>query len=146
MNEELIKSLMKLLASWTVFYQKTHTYHWDFTGKNFLEVHAQFKSMYEDSVENSDTIAERLRQLGVKIKLNLKTAVSDSVITDENSPEKPEEIIRDTISSLAQLSLLQTEIMSMAEEQKDLVTHDCMIQLTKWAEMKSWFLTSIVTD
>lgn len=141
-NQETVSKMRKLLGSWTVFYQKAHTYHWDLVGNNFNALHKLFEDLYDQSVEHSDSIAERLRQIGEKTALTLNGAVSDSVVEDNNGASTDEAMVVDLITGLAQLTVLQTEIYSEAEEQKDYVTVDLMVQLSKWTEFNSWFLTS----
>lgn len=144
LNEETIDKMKQLLSSWTVFYQKTHTFHWDLTGQQFLEFHKYLQSLYEDSVGHIDDVAERLRQMGIKTKLTLGDAAKDSVVKDENNSETMPAIVQDLVSSIAQLTILQTEIYKDTEAQGDYVTVDLMIKLSKWAEFNSWFLSSLV--
>ncbi len=143
-NSETILLIRRLLSSWTVFYQKAHTYHWDLTGGNFLPFHKHLGKIYNESVDHADSVAERVRQLGEKIALTLNEASADSVVQDENTASTSEEIARDLISGIAQLTALQTEIYNAAEEQGDYITVDLMVQLSKWCEFNSWFLASIV--
>lgn len=145
-NSETTNKLRKLLSSWTVFYQKVHTFHWDVTGENFLNFHKHLESLYEASVEHCDQIAERLRQIGVKTGLTLNGASMDSVVQDDNSQSTISGISQDLITAIAQLTSLQTEIYSEADEQGDYVTADLMTQLSKWCEFNSWFLVSITGE
>ncbi len=143
-NSETVSKLRRLLASWTVFYQKAHTYHWDLTGENFLSFHKHLETLYNESVEHTDSIAERLRQIGERTALTLNGASSDSVVQDENGANTANAIAQDLITGIAQLTALQTEIYNEADEQGDYVTADLMTQLSKWCEFNSWFLASVV--
>ena len=145
-DEKTTAKMLRLLSSWTVFYQKAHTYHWDLTGENFLSLHKYLETLYEESVKHTDEIAERLRQTGVKTSLTLNGASSDSVIKDENAANTPRGIVQDLLVALVQITALQTEIYNDAEEQKDYVTLDLMTQLSKWCDFSSWFLSSIIGD
>ena len=145
-NAETLSKLKVLLSSWTVFYQKTHTYHWDLTGENFLSFHKYLETLYDESVKHTDYIAERLRQLGEKTALTLNSASSDSMVVDENAADSVNGIAEDLIAGIARLTSLQAEIYTEADEQKDYVTADLMIQLSKWCEFNSWFLTSMVGE
>lgn len=146
LNSETLVKLRRLLSSWVVFYQKTHTFHWDIVGENFLSFHKHLKELYEDSVEHCDEIAERLRQIGEKTELTLAGASADSVVQDNNSQTSVNAIAQDLITGIVQLTALQTEIYNEAEEQGDYVTVDLMVQLSKWCEFNSWFLSSIVGE
>lgn len=142
-NSETVSKLKRLLSSWTVFYQKTHTFHWDLTGENFLSLHKHLEKLYDESVDHTDAIAERLRQIGEKTALTLNGASADSVVQDSNDADTIEEVLSDLITGIAQLTSVQTEIYNESDEQGDYVTADLMTQLSKWCEFNSWFLTSI---
>lgn len=145
-NSETVSKLRRLLSSWTVFYQKAHTYHWDLTGENFLSFHKHLETLYNESVEHTDAIAERLRQIGERTTLTLNGASSDSVVQDENGANTANAIAQDLITAIAQLTSLQTEIYNEADEQGDYVTADLMTQLSKWCEFNSWFLASVAGE
>lgn len=145
-NSETVSKLKRLLSSWTVFYQKTHTYHWDLRGENFLSLHKHLKTLYDESVEHTDEIAERLRQIGERTGLTLNGASADSVVQDDNSLSTVNEISQDLITAIAQITSLQTEIYNEADEQGDYVTADLMTQLSKWCEFNSWFLASVAGE
>lgn len=143
-NQETVSKLRQLLSSWTVFYQKVHTFHWDLVGNEFLPFHKHLETLYKDSVDHTDEIAERLRQIGEKTALTLSGASSNSVVLDENDADNVNAIAGDLITAIAQLTSLQNEIYNEADEQGDYVTADLMTQLSKWAEFNSWFLSSVV--
>lgn len=145
-NTETMSKLKRLLSSWLVFYQKAHTFHWDLKGNEFLPFHKHLQTLYEESVQHTDEIAERIRQLGEKTALTLSAAVGDSVVEDRNDADSMNSIARDLLTGIAQLTSLQTEIFNEADEQGDYVTADLMTQLSKWAEFNSWFLSSMVGE
>lgn len=142
-NNETVSKLKRLLSSWTVFYQKAHTFHWDLTGENFLSLHKHLENIYEESVKHTDEIAERLRQIGEKTSLTLNGASADSAVQDSNDADTANAVIQDLITGIAQLTSLQTEVFNESDEQGDYVTADLMTQLSKWCEFNSWFLASI---
>ena len=145
-NSETVNKLRRLLASWTVFYQKAHTYHWDLTGENFLSFHKHLETLYNESVEHTDALAERLRQIGERTALTLNGASSDSVVQDENGANTANASAQDLITAIAQITSLQTEIYNEADERGDYVTADLMTQLSKWCEFNSWFLASVAGE
>lgn len=141
-QEETAVKMRSLLASLTVFYQKTHVYHWDLVGRSFNQLHAFFEELYNEAVKNTDAVAERLRQANIRTNLSLTEAVRLSGVEDNVSAESDEEMVTDLIRSLAILTALQTEIFMEANDANDYVTADLMTQLTKQADFNSWFLTS----
>lgn len=145
-SNDTIQKLGVLLASWTVFYQKAHTYHWDLTGNEFLSFHKHLESLYDESVEHTDEIAERIRQFGVKTAFTLGEASSKSVVSDNNSANELKAVAKDLMLAIVQLTSLQTEIFNESDGQGDYVTADLMTQLSKWCEFNSWFLASIAGE
>lgn len=145
-SNDTIQKLGVLLASWTVFYQKAHTYHWDLTGNEFLSFHKHLESLYGESVEHTDEIAERIRQFGVKTAFTLGEASSKSVVSDNNSANELKAVAKDLMLAIVQLTSLQTEIFNESDGQGDYVTADLMTQLSKWCEFNSWFLASIAGE
>lgn len=65
-------------------------------------------------------------------------------IFNEDCLETMPDIVQDLVTSIAQLTLLQTDVYKDAEAQGDYVTVDLMVKLSKWAEFNSWFLSSLV--
>lgn len=145
-NRETVERMRALLASWTVFYQQAHVFHWNIVGPSFNELHKLLEELYLEAVSNSDSVAERIRQLGYPIHLTLPEAASLSEVEGSQDATEPRAMIEATLISLIQLTNLQNEIYSSANEQNDYITADLMTQLSKWNELKSWFLTAWTQD
>lgn len=62
-NKELVDQLKVCLASTFSYYLKAHAFHWNVEGSNFPQYHEFLKTIYEDSFEAVDDIAERIRTL-----------------------------------------------------------------------------------
>lgn len=58
-------SLQDVLASTYGLYFATHNYHWNVEGKNFAPLHQMFDAQYNELFVAIDSIAERIRALGV---------------------------------------------------------------------------------
>ena len=143
-TSETANKLRALLASWAIFRQKTHSYHWNVAGKNFLEYHKLFGDLYDCAVDHMDTIAERLKQLkeptvNTLAEMIQLSQVSDSVILSSDS-----EMLKDIMVALNQISVLQSEIWAESNEVADVVTNDLMVQNNKWIELQLWFLESLL--
>lgn len=59
----LVASLRRLLADVISFSLRTHGYHWNVIGADFVEYHSLFGSIYEDVESSVDPIAESIRTL-----------------------------------------------------------------------------------
>jgi starvation-inducible DNA-binding protein len=62
--ETLISSLKGTLADVFSFYLKTHFFHWNIEGPDFLQYHGFLGEVYEDVHNSVDPIAENIRKLG----------------------------------------------------------------------------------
>jgi starvation-inducible DNA-binding protein len=62
---EVGQILNLLLADETMLYATTRDYHWNVTGPEFLALHRQFETQYDQLAQTIDNIAERARAIGV---------------------------------------------------------------------------------
>lgn len=57
-------ALHQLLADFQVHYTNLRGMHWNIKGHGFFVLHEKFESMYDDTAEKIDEIAERILMLG----------------------------------------------------------------------------------
>jgi starvation-inducible DNA-binding protein len=79
--------LENFLASENILNLKIRNFHWNVTGIHFSDYHKFFEGLYDDSAENIDEIAERIRMLGSKTQANMKFFLEKSFLTEETSLE-----------------------------------------------------------
>jgi starvation-inducible DNA-binding protein len=65
-SDACVAALKQLLAESYQLFVKTHGYHWNVVGPQFVELHKLFEEQYNDLFEAVDEIAERVRALGAK--------------------------------------------------------------------------------
>jgi starvation-inducible DNA-binding protein len=63
-KRDCAEALSKVLADTFLLYLKTHNFHWNVEGPQFLALHAKFEEQYRDLWNSIDDIAERIRALG----------------------------------------------------------------------------------
>ena len=61
--EQLIEQLKIILGTNFALYLKAHNYHWNIEGADFPQYHSFLDSFYNSVWEQSDDIAEHIRQL-----------------------------------------------------------------------------------
>lgn len=61
--EQLIEQLKIILGTNFALYLKSHNYHWNIEGANFPQYHSFLDSFYNSVWEQTDDIAEHIRQL-----------------------------------------------------------------------------------
>jgi starvation-inducible DNA-binding protein len=84
-NQALISSLRRLLADAVSLYLRAHGYHWNVIGSDFAEYHALFESIYTDTFESIDPIAENIRKLNGVAPFRLPELMALRSISDQGS-------------------------------------------------------------
>ena len=78
--------LSDVLADEMILYIKTRKFHWNVTGKSFMELHKLFEGQYTQLETAIDEIAERINKLGSNTIGTLKEFSSRSTLKE--SPGK----------------------------------------------------------
>ena len=80
---ELIQQLRKVLATNFTLYLKTHMFHWNVEGQDFSEYHGFWGDIYDDLWNQTDTLAEFIRQAGEYAPGSLTVYSQISDVADE---------------------------------------------------------------
>jgi starvation-inducible DNA-binding protein len=91
MNDELIKSLQKVLADTFAMYYKAHASHWNVEGPNFPQYHKFLGKIYIELWTSVDEIAEKIRQLGGYTPSSLAELMSNSMVSENSGTMSAEE-------------------------------------------------------
>ena len=83
--EELHKAAKVAFASSFSFYLKSHNFHWNVEGSDFLQYHDLFGKIYEEVYESIDTFAEQIRALGTYVPGSFQRFSMLSLIDDETN-------------------------------------------------------------
>lgn len=92
----LVQALMVMLADGFTLYTRAHGFHWNVKGADFVQYHALFEAIYEDTYSAIDPTAESLLTLQAPAPFRLTEFVSLRTIQD--SP-----IINDPLAMAADL-------------------------------------------
>lgn len=60
----VLDALQHLLADFQVYYTNLRGLHWNIRGRGFFTLHEKFETLYNDTAEKIDEIAERILMLG----------------------------------------------------------------------------------
>ena len=69
--EQLVEQLKTILGTNFGLYFKSHAYHWNIEGADFVQYHTYLGDFYDQVFDNTDTIAEKLRMLGAYAPVSL---------------------------------------------------------------------------
>ena len=78
--DELNITAKIVLADTFSLYFKTHSFHWNVEGSDFVQLHQFFGDLYEELHDSVDVIAEQVRALDEYAPSSLKTIMDLSTI------------------------------------------------------------------
>lgn len=141
-NPTVIKSLNRLLADATVFYQKLRHYHWNVDGRHFFELHEKFEELYTRWATSIDEIAERVLTIeGVPLHTLASMLEVARLEEDEDIPTGPA-MVDAVEGDLAALREAILETVDAAEEASDRGTANLLDDLLDGIEKDQWMLRS----
>lgn len=117
-----MKNLDCYLSNLIIGNIKLHNLHWNVTGLTFKAVHEYLETLYEDSFEKYDEVAELQKQFGLPVLASAKDYLENTSLKElgnaEYSPCKAIELAKEYIETMRALALTIRE-----EAQKE----DCFV-------------------
>lgn len=141
---EFIKKMNILLSSYQVAYFNIRSSHWMIKGENFFELHKVFETAYNDATEKIDAIAERILTLGGKPLLTASEMLKESVIKENGVKGDQEKCVTAMLNDLRSLSVIENEIIKLAQDQDDVVTADLLTKYLGEQQKISWMLSQFL--
>ena len=139
---ELVETLNKLLANYSVHYQKLRNFHWNVKGADFFDIHEQFENQYNTAKIAIDDIAERIRVFGQTPLSTMKEYLENSDLkesgTDMTGMEMVQEILRDYELLLESMF----DVVEKSIDNGDSGTEDLIKGFIKQMEKNHWMFTA----
>jgi starvation-inducible DNA-binding protein len=138
-NSVITLELQSILNSLIQSYYLYKYLHWNFEGEDFCEYHNLFDSHASSSVEPQDTIAERIRQLDSKVKVDV--VVKDTFgfeINQKNLQQILELLLKTHESIIAKME----NTINIASDSKDYSTADILTGYLESQQKMHWFIRS----
>ncbi|KAA0549003.1 DNA starvation/stationary phase protection protein [Bacillus sp. BGMRC 2118] len=144
MSEQLVTTVNKQVANWSVLYVKLHNYHWYVKGSQFFTLHAKFEEFYNEAAVHIDELAERLLAIGGQPVATMREILEQSSVQEANGHESAEEMVQTIIQDFQILIGELKEGMSLAEEVGDETTGDMLLAIHQSLEKHVWMLSSFL--
>lgn len=144
----LESKLSALLADAFVLSLRLQAIHWHATGSNAFSLHNLTDEAYKTITEKIDELAERMRMLDLIVpsallELSNLTQVDVNIkFSDMTTSEMIKQILRD----LETCSYHVKEVAIEADENKDHVTHDLLVEIEKFYQKQHWFFRAIIEN
>jgi len=140
-RQAVVRELKKLLANEVVLYIKTLKMHWNVEGKHFGALHKLFQDHYELLLDITDTVAERIRQLGEMAPATMAEYLELATIQEEPG-ENPDDLGMIKLLLLAQEGIIRQlrPAVDLAAQQNDAGTNNLLSELLEKHEKMAWML------
>ncbi len=143
-RKAIAAGLGHLLADTYTLYLKTHNFHWNVEGPMFNTLHLMFEQQYTELALAVDSIAERIRALGVKAPGSYAAFAKLSSIAEETGNPKATEMIRQLAAGQEAIVRTARKIFPLAESAGDEPSADLLTQRMQVHEKNAWMLRALL--
>ena len=141
-TQEVAEILLPLLANIQALYIKTRGFHWNIEGPRFFFLHELLDSQYRELQEETDEIAERIRQIGKRAPGSLQE-FSDLMTNQEVTGFLDTDgMIDNLVTDYDTLISSMRSAIDQATELEDFGTADLLTQTLRTFEKRAWMLRS----
>lgn len=136
----LVDRLNELLAAYQVAYFNTRASHWMIKGENFFELHKVFEAQYNDATVKIDDLAERILTIGGIPLMSASDILKSSHVAEVKPSGDQTVCIKRLLDDLTALTVIENEIVKMADEAEDVVTADMLTKFLGEQQKTTWML------
>lgn len=143
--EKSVSYLQPILATENILNLKIRNFHWNIVWLDFNHLYTFFSDLYEESSDNIDEIAERIRFLGVPTKASFSYFLENSFIKDEEKADLSEkEMILILLENKEKIIKELRKAILDIWEGTDMWTEDFLTGLIQKNEKNAWMLRSML--
>ncbi|CAE7861581.1 zraR [Symbiodinium microadriaticum] len=139
---EIVESMNKLIANYSVHYQKLRNFHWNVKGGDFFDIHEKFEEQYNFVKIAIDDLAERIRVFGQTPYSTMHEYLQHSEIKETGTDLTSMEMVREIIKDYEILLEHMFKVIEVALETGDSGTEDMVKGFVKQTEKNHWMMTS----
>lgn len=143
--EKINEVLQNVLANQHMLYQKLRGFHWNITGKHFLELHEFYEEVYTDLAEDIDVIAERIRSLNKIAPDSFTKYAQMAKIREFQGKDYAESsVLPETLADFESMTLILRESADTFDDLDDIGNEDVVIAMMQKFEKRAWMIRSIL--
>lgn len=145
-SEQLVNALNKLLANYSMHYQKLRNFHWNVKGNDFFDIHEKFEDQYNDAKVAIDEIAERIRVFGQTPLSNMSDYLEKAEIQESGTDLDGMAMVKEILNDYRILIEYMYNCIDAAIESGDMGTEDMMKRFVYQTEKNHWMMTSFSSN
>src|ERR1700722_19813428 len=142
----VVTQLSHFLADSFVLYVKTLNYHWNMVGTEFFMYHRLLEEQYGELAEASDSLAERIRQLGRPCPATMGEFLKLSSLKEGKSSNKQDVMVRELADDNALMEEILHKIIDFTDNALDQGTSDLLNERIRAHAKAGWLLRSHLTQ
>lgn len=142
-DPNLIQNIKQAFATTYALAALAKNAHWNVEGANFFELHETFDDIYADAVKHYDDLAERVRQLGEYIPVDLTAIQRSAAITQPVPPQTANDWVKAVIVGIQRCVVDLQAMEKIAGLIGDLHVQDLGIQQVQVYQKHLWMLRSV---
>ncbi|MEZ5384781.1 MAG: Dps family protein [Prosthecobacter sp.] len=145
-RKDIAAGLSHLLADSYTLYLQTHNFHWNVTGPMFQTLHVMFETHYTEMAMAVDSIAERIRSLGMPAPGTYADFIQLSSIKEVSGVPKAREMIQLLVQGHEAVVRTARSIFPVVEKATDEASADLLTQRIQLHEKTAWMLRSLLEE
>lgn len=139
----VVNALQSLLADFQVHYTNLRSLHWNIKGRGFFTLHEKFESMYNDTAEKVDEIAERILTLGGVPESRFSQYLTHSSVAEVSNVSCGGEALHVVLNTYRVFIEKERALIDIANDANDAVTADMLTGYLKEQEKMVWMLVAV---
>jgi starvation-inducible DNA-binding protein len=145
-RQAIARSLGDALADAFRLYFNTQALHWNVEGPTFYSLHKLTEEQYEALNASVDTLAERIRALGIPAPQSLRSLDDRSVVGDLPASADLKERIETLVRDYEVAGVRLKKIVREAEDIDDIKTADLLTEQLGRYEESAWMLRATIAS
>jgi starvation-inducible DNA-binding protein len=143
---DIAAGLSRLLADTYTLYLQTHNFHWNVTGPMFQTLHVMFETHYTEMAIAVDSIAERIRSLGLPAPGTYGEFIKLSSIKEVDGVPRAKEMIQLLVHGHESVVRTARSVYPVVEKAADEASADLLTQRIQLHEKTAWMLRSLLEE
>lgn len=140
----LVDELKVLLASTFSFYLKSHNFHWNVEGTDFVQYHEFLGTLYQEVFESVDKIAEYIRTLDSYTPGSLVRFSELSIIQDQTKIPRAELMFMELQDDNIKMIELLNSCFASAESENKQGIANFLAERIDFHNKQGWMFRSIL--
>lgn len=141
--EQLVQQMKVILGTNFGLYFKTHSFHWNIEGADFVQYHTYLGELYDAVYANVDIIAEKIRMLGAYAPTGLSRMLELSAIEESETIPTAAEIFSQLSADNGKLITQIKAGIVLADQANEPAISNFLQDLLDQHQKHAWFLKSI---